>query len=117
MQSKRQPERRPLSGMRGDGYLTVVQLSNMLDDRKAETGSAQRTAAVPVDAIETLEKPALTFFRNANAMIGDRNLCPAVGTFSNGYFDGSRAAVTNRVLNEIRDRRLDQPRITRTDKR
>src|SRR4051794_10561396 len=47
-------------------------LDDMLDDRKAQTGAAERTAAAGVDTIETLSDPRDMLRRDALAFVGDR---------------------------------------------
>ena len=86
----------------------------MLDDGKAKPRPAKRTASVLVNAIEPLEYPRLAIAWNADAMIGDANLRPPVEATRNHDLDCLRPAVTDRVLDKIRDCRLDETRIAGT---
>lgn len=91
-----------------------MKLGDVLDDGKAQPGPAKRTASVLVDAIEPLEYPRLAIGRYASTMIGDNDLRPSVGATRNRDLDGFRPAVTDRVLDEIRNCRLDETWIAGT---
>ena len=103
--------------MRFNEHFAAVQLGYVLDDGKAKSRPAKRTAPVLVNAVEPLEYPLLTFGRYADTMIDDGDLRPSVGTTRNHDLDGFRPTVTDRVLDEIHDRRLDEPRIAGAQKR
>ena len=110
-------ERRTLARFRHDGHFPPVKLGDVLDDGKSQSRPAQRATPVLVDTIEALEYPRLTIGRYADAMIGDTNLRPSVGTALENDFDGLCPAVTDRILEEIQDRRLNEAGIAGTHER
>ena len=92
-----------------------MQLGDVLDDGKAEAGSAKGTAAVLVDAVEALEETRLAVRRDADAVVADADYGLAVGGGFDLDHDVLGAAVAQGVLNEVGDRRFQEPRIAGAD--
>src|SRR5436309_10686298 len=57
-----------------DAEPAAVALDDVLDDRQAKAGPAERPAAAGVDAVEAFGDACDMFRRDAFALIGDRNM-------------------------------------------
>ena len=69
-------ERRLDARTRADENISAMQAHDVLDDREAEPGSAQRPAAGLVHAVEPLEQVRQMLLRDADAEVADGNCGP-----------------------------------------
>ena len=64
----------PRAELAVDAQPPAVALDDMLDDREAKPGAAERAAAAGIDAVETLGDPRDVLGRDALALVGDRQV-------------------------------------------
>src|SRR3546814_8067904 len=61
-----------LADRAGDDEVAAMPLGDVLDDREAQPGAAERAAAARIDAVEAFGKPGQMLGRDAVAPIDDR---------------------------------------------
>lgn len=93
-----------------------MKLGDVLHDSQSETGSAERTAALLVDTVETFEDPGLVFRGDPASVVryGNDGGVPIAGQ---GQFDVGTAAVFDRIGNQIGERLFQKLDVARYGKR
>ena len=79
----------------------------MLDDRQSEAGAAGGTVAGRVDAIEAFEDPVDLLGRDADALVGDRDLDDGVESLGADDDGGAVGGVLHGIGDQVRQRERD----------
>src|SRR3546814_1421555 len=91
-----------LADRAGDDEVAAMPLGDVLDDREAQPGAAERAAAARIDAVEAFGKPGQMLGRDAVAPIDDRQRDVAgIAGFESHRDRGAGAPVFHRFADEV----------------